>query len=94
MQVALDGANDDLANRLDIGGGQERAQDRQPAFHRPGGDEHFGDIKFAVLEHPADLAHGGDQAFLEDCFGRDIFRQGLVDLFLGGIQIAFDHTLA
>ena len=71
VQVALDGADDDLAGRRRAARGQVRLEDRQAALHGARGDQHLGHEVLVLLEQPADLGHGRDQAIVEDRLRRD-----------------------
>ena len=66
VDVALDGADDHRADRRRTGLGQERAQDRHPALHRVGGEEHLGDEQDTVPEVDADDAHAFDERIVQD----------------------------
>ena len=65
VDVALDGADHDLADRLGPGLGQERSQDRHPRFHRVRGEEYLRDEQDAVAEVHADNAHPLDERLVE-----------------------------
>ena len=62
VDVALDGADHDLADRLDAGFGEQRAQDCHPALHGICGEQDLGYEQDAVAEVDADDAHAFDQA--------------------------------
>src|ERR1700728_2561553 len=55
------GADDDLADRLNAGLGQQRAQNLHAALHRVGRQQHLGDEQDAVAEIDADDAHAFHQ---------------------------------
>ena len=61
VDVALDGAHEELADGLDAGLGEQRPQHLHRAGHRPAGDQHLGDEEVAALEARADLLQRGDQ---------------------------------
>ena len=65
VDVALDGADHDLADRLGAGLGQQRAQDLHAGLHRVGGEQHLGHEQDAVAEVDADDAHALDQRVVE-----------------------------
>ena len=69
VDVALDGADDHLADRLGAGLGEQRAQDRHPGLHRVGGEEHLGHEQDAVAEVDADDAHALDERLVEHSIG-------------------------
>ena len=50
VDVALDGADDDLADRLGAGLGQQRPQDGHAGLHRVGGEQDLGHEQDAVAE--------------------------------------------
>ena len=80
MDVALDGAHHELADRLGALGGQEWAQNLEGSGHRLASDQHLGDEPVAALETRADLFEARDQrieeqrlrvhAHLEACVGQ------------------------
>ena len=70
VDVALDRADDDLADRLGAGLGEERPQDRHAGLHRVGGEEDLGHEQDAVAEVDADDLHAGDERVVEDPRGR------------------------
>ena len=86
VDVALDGADDHLADRGRAGLGEQRAQDRHPALHRVGGEEDLGDEENPVPEVDADDAHAFDERVVEDplrhpsAFQQDV--RAFLDLFL------------
>ena len=69
VDVALHGADHDLADRLDAGLGEQRAQDRHAGLHRVGGEEHLGHEEDAVAEVDADDAHALDERLVQDVVG-------------------------
>ena len=69
VDVALDRADDDLADRLGAGLGEQRAQDRHPGLHRVGGEQDLGDEQDAVAKVDADDAHALDERFVEHPIG-------------------------
>ena len=66
VDVALDRADDDLADRLGAGLGEERAQDRHAGLHRVGREEDLGDEQDAVAEVDADDLHARHERVVED----------------------------
>ena len=97
VDVALDRADHDLADRLDAGLGEERAQDRHPALHRIRGEQHLGHEQDAVAEIDADDAHALDEGVVQDALGRpaaleeDVRR--LLDLGLEAVVHVVVHLL-
>ena len=69
VDVALHRADDDLADRLGAGLGEQGAQDRHPRLHRVGREQHLGDEEDAVAEVDADDAHPFDERFVEHPVG-------------------------
>ncbi len=65
VDVALDGANHHLADRLDAGLGEQRPQDLHPTLHRVGREQDFGHEQDAVPEIDADDAHALDQRIVQ-----------------------------
>ena len=70
VQVALDRAHDDLAERLDARGRQDRLDVGHPGLHRAGAGEHLGHEDEVLAELDADEPHPGDQAVVHDLDGR------------------------
>ena len=66
VDVALDGADHDLADRLGAGLGEERPQDRHAGLHRVRGEQHLGDEQDPVAEVDADDLHAGNQRVVEN----------------------------
>ena len=62
VDVALDGADDDLADRLRAGLGEQRAEDRHAGLHRVRGEQDLGHEQDAVAEVDADDLHARRQA--------------------------------
>ena len=90
MDVALDGADDHLADGRRPGLGQERAEDRHPALHhRVGGEEHLGDEQDAVPEVDPDDAHAFDERIVQNALGHPSALQqdvrAFLDLFLQAV---------
>ena len=69
VDVALHGADHDLADRLDAGLREQRAQDRHAGLHRVGGEQHLGHEQDAVAEVDADDAHALDERLVQDVVG-------------------------
>ena len=66
VDVALDRADDDLADRLRAGLGEQRPQDRHAGLHRVRGEQHLGDEQDPVAEVDADDPHALDERVVED----------------------------
>ncbi len=47
-----------------------RFQEHQTRLHGFGGNQHFGNKEFLAFEQTADFAHGGNERFTQDFFGR------------------------
>ena len=62
VQVAGDGADDDLAQRAGGAGGQMGLEHLNALLHGLGGNEHFGDKDVAVFEVFAHHIHGGNHS--------------------------------
>ena len=73
VDVALDGADDDLADRLGAGLGEQRPQDRHAGLHRVRGEQDLGHEQDAVAEVDADDPHALDERVVEDA-GRPTSR--------------------
>ena len=69
MDVALDGADHDLADRLGAGLREQGSQDLHSALHRVGGEQHFGNEQDAVAEVDADDPHALDERVVQDFLG-------------------------
>jgi hypothetical protein len=84
VDVALDRADDHLADLGGAGLGEERAEDRHARLHGIGGKEHFRHEKDAVAEIDADDAHALDQRLGQHIIGRPAALQedvhGCLDL--------------
>ena len=97
VDVALDGADHDLADRLDAGIGEERPQDRHPALHRIRGEQHLRHEQDAVAEIDADDPHALDEGVVQHALGRppaleeDVRR--LLDLVLEAVVHVVVHLL-
>jgi hypothetical protein len=61
VHVALDGAHDERADRLDAGFGQERAQHVECTGHGPTGDQHLGHEEVAAFKPRPHLFERGDE---------------------------------
>src|SRR5215213_108714 len=70
VDIALDGADHDLADRLDAGFGEQRTQDFHAALHGIRGKEHFGHEQDAVAKVDADDAHAFDKPIVQHPFRR------------------------
>ena len=66
VDVALDGADHDLADRFGAGLGEQRSQNGHAGLHRIGGKEHLGHEEDAVSEVDAHDAHALDERVIED----------------------------
>ena len=97
VDVALDGADDDLADRFGPGLGQERTQDRHPPLHRVGGHQDLGDEQDAVAEVHADDAHALDEGLVEHARGAPAAPEeevrALLDLLLEAVVEIVVHLL-
>ena len=69
VDVALDGPEDHLADRLDPGLGQERPEDGHAALHRVRGEQDLGHEQDAVTEVDPDDPHPLDERRVEDPLG-------------------------
>ena len=69
VDVALDRADDDLADRLGAGLGEQRAEDLHAGLHRVGGEQDLGHEQDAVAEVDADDLHAGHERVVEDLRG-------------------------
>ena len=78
VDVALDRAHQELADGLDAGLGEQRAQPLHRAGHRAAGDQHLGHEEVAALEPGADLLQRGDQRVEEQRLRLHAERQPLV----------------
>ena len=70
VDVALHGADHDLADALGAGLGQQRSKDRHARLHRVRGQQHLRNEQDAVAEVDADDAHALDQRVVQDALGR------------------------
>ena len=69
VDVALDGADHDLADRFGAGLGQERTEQFHSGLHRVRGEQDFGDEEDAVAEVDADDRHALHERIVEDPVG-------------------------
>ena len=69
VDVALHRADDDLADRLRTGLGEQRAQHGHAGLHRVGGQQHLGHEQDAIAEVDPDDAHALDERVVEDLVG-------------------------
>ena len=69
VDVALHGADHDLADRLDAGLGEQRPQDRHAGLHRVRREQHLGHEEDPVAEVDADDAHALDERLVEHAVG-------------------------
>ncbi len=75
VEVALDGAKDGYLVGLVAGADEQRFQQRHPALHGAGADEHLGNEDLLAAEAITNHAHGvGHHA--KDIAGRDAFVEG------------------
>ena len=72
VDVALDGADHDLADRLRAGLGEQRSEDLHAGLHRVGGEQHLGHEQDAVAEVDADDAHALDERVVEHLVGAPV----------------------
>ena len=97
VDVALDRADDDLADRLGAGLGEQRAEDLHAGLHRVGREEDLGHEQDAVAEVDADDLHAGDERVVEDLGGREATIEQdlrpLDDLFLHPVVEVVVHLL-
>ena len=70
VDVALDGADHDLADRLDAGLGEERPEDLHAALHGIRGEQDFRHEEDAVAEVDADDPHALDQGLVQHALRR------------------------
>jgi hypothetical protein len=70
VDVALDGADDDLADRFGPGLGEERPKDLHAGLHRVGGEEDLGYEQDAITEVDADDAHAFNECDVQGAIGR------------------------
>ena len=82
VDVALDGADDHLADPRGAGLDQQRAQDEHAGLHGIGGKQHFRHEQDAVAEIDADDAHAFHQRLGEQLVGGPAALQQDVDAFL------------
>ena len=66
VDVALDRADHDLADRLGAGLGEQRPEDRHAGFHRVRGEQHLGDEQDPIAEIDADDLHAGNERVVEN----------------------------
>ena len=66
VDVALDRPDDDLADRLGAGLGEQRAKDLHAGLHRVRGEQDLGHEQDAVAEVDADDLHAGHERVVED----------------------------
>ena len=78
VDVALDRAHQELADRLDAGLGEQRAQHLHGAGHRATGDQHLGHEEVAALEPRPDLLERGDERVEQHGLRLHLQRQALV----------------
>ena len=69
VDVALDRADDDRADRLGTGLGEEGAKNRHAGLHRVGREQYLRHEEDAVAEVDADDAHTLDEGLVEDLLG-------------------------
>ena len=78
VDVALDRAHQELADRLHAGLGEQRPQPLHRAGHRAAGDQHLGHEEVAALEAGADLLERGDERVEEQRLRLHVERQALL----------------
>ena len=66
VDVALDRPDDDLADRLRAGLGEQRPEDLHAGLHRVRGEQDLGHEQDAVAEVDADDPHARDERVVED----------------------------
>ncbi|MNL42088.1 hypothetical protein D3C87_1645260 [compost metagenome] len=97
MDVALDGADDHLAQLRRAGFGQKRPQDRHARLHRIGRQQDFRHEQDAVAEVDADDAHAFDQCLGQDVVGRPTTLEqdvgSVLDLLLEAVIKVVMHLL-
>ena len=69
MDVAFDGAQDNLADWFGPGCDQVRPQYFQPVMHGLGCQQHLGYEHFFLLKSSADFVHSKKKAVVEDLYG-------------------------
>jgi hypothetical protein len=69
VDVALDGADHDLADALGAGLGEQRPQDLHARLHRVRREQHLGDEEDPVAEVDADDAHALDERVVQHLVG-------------------------
>ena len=92
MQVALDGADADLAGGLYAILSQQGLEQVGTHVHGTGSHQNFGNKDFIVLELLTDDAHTGQQTLFQNLLGGNAFvnsllYQSLDDLCLTGLQL-------
>ena len=92
VQVALDGADADLAGGLYAVLSQQGLEQVGTHIHGTGSHQNFGNENFIVLELLADDAHTGQQTLFQNLLGGNAFVNGLLyqsldDLCLTGLAI-------
>jgi hypothetical protein len=93
VHIALDRADDGAKFRLHTGGHEQRLQNFQRLFHRPRGDEHFGNKDFIPLETFAHDHHARHEAMLDDERRRFTRREALLHQLRHNLAVAGDDGL-
>lgn len=88
MEVALDGADADLARGPDALPGQQGLEDLGPHVHGPGGHQDLRHKDFVVLELLADSAHAVQKSLVQDLLDGETLVHGLLDQLLDGLGLA------
>ena len=89
VDVALDGADHHLADRLDAGFGQQGAQHFHAAFHGVGRQQDLRHEQNAVAEINAHDAHAFDQSVVEHAVG----GPAAAEQDVGGLDHLFTQTV-
>ena len=97
VDVALDRPDDDLADGLRAGLGEQRAEDLHAGLHRVGGEQDLRHEQDAVAEVDADDLHARDQRVVEDLGRREAAPEqdvrALDDLVLHAVVQVVVHLL-
>src|SRR3569833_213587 len=92
VDITFDRTDDDFADRLDTGLGEQRTQDLHAALHGVGGEKYLGHEQDAVSEVDADVAHAFVHRFKQHLFrapaALELDPGGILDLgFQAVVQI-------
>ncbi len=97
VDIALDGPDDDLPDRLGAGLGEERPKDLHAGLHRVGGEQDLGHEQDAVPEVDADDLHARDEGIVENLGRAEATLEEdvrpLDDLFLHSVVQIVVHLL-